>query len=238
MRGNPANTIENLNRLTYIDYYRKDPAVSYSVYKKTQLILQIIKYFRLDLKYSPILDIGFGSGFTLMNLSIKTSYLYGIEFIQDPCRNLFERMKTTGLKTNLLNANVSNLPFQDNYFHIIICSHVLEHIKQDSLALQEIWRVLSPNGILIFLTPNESYGNKHELHFRNYSLKDLKHLTKNKFTIIYRLKYRSVLDNFLYKIPLKLSIQHKLVEKSIFLDLLLAQKFKNLEDLYILRKKS
>jgi len=44
-------------------------------------------------------------------------------------------------------------PFPDNSFDIIICNHVLEHVDNDSLAMQEFYRVLKPGGMGIFQVP-------------------------------------------------------------------------------------
>ena len=46
-----------------------------------------------------------------------------------------------------------NLKFPNEYFDIIICNHVLEHIKEDQKALQEIKRVLKYEGWAILQVP-------------------------------------------------------------------------------------
>ncbi len=38
-------------------------------------------------------------------------------------------------------ADVTELPFQDSSFDMIICNHVLEHIKDDIKAMSELYRV-------------------------------------------------------------------------------------------------
>lgn len=43
--------------------------------------------------------------------------------------------------------------YQDNSWDAILCSHVLEHVKDDSKALKEMFRVLDKNGIAILLAP-------------------------------------------------------------------------------------
>jgi len=41
-------------------------------------------------------------------------------------------------------ADICNLPFEDNAFDIVFCNHVLEHITDDTKAMQELYRVLKP----------------------------------------------------------------------------------------------
>lgn len=43
--------------------------------------------------------------------------------------------------------------YRDNSWDIIVCSHVLEHVKDDRKAISEIFRVLNKNGIAILMAP-------------------------------------------------------------------------------------
>ena len=69
---------EELNKLDYITYYRRNPQESYSIYKKTQIIIKIIQTLKFNLQNKNILDIGFGTGSTLLRFSQKNCRLYGI----------------------------------------------------------------------------------------------------------------------------------------------------------------
>jgi SAM-dependent methyltransferase len=51
--------------------------------------------------------------------------------------------------------DITSLSFNDNFFDIIICSHVLEHIEDDRQAVREIYRVLKPGGIAIIIVPQD-----------------------------------------------------------------------------------
>lgn len=50
-------------------------------------------------------------------------------------------------------ADLTNLSFPDNFFDIILCNHVLEHIDDDRLAMKELYRVMAPGGWGIFQVP-------------------------------------------------------------------------------------
>lgn len=43
--------------------------------------------------------------------------------------------------------------YPDNSFDMVICSHVLEHIHEDTKAISEIARILKPNGEALILVP-------------------------------------------------------------------------------------
>ena len=50
-------------------------------------------------------------------------------------------------------VDLTDLPYADRAFDLVICSHVLEHIEDDRRAMTEIARVLRPGGHAIVLVP-------------------------------------------------------------------------------------
>jgi len=57
------------------------------------------------------------------------------------------------LKIDLSCMDVTNLPFKNSSFDIVICSEVLEHIPDDKRALSELVRILKPGKILAVSVP-------------------------------------------------------------------------------------
>ena len=64
---------------------------------------------------------------------------------------------TTDLESPLadVKADICNLPFKDNEFDVILCNHVLEHIPDDTKAMQELYRILKPGGMGVFQIPQD-----------------------------------------------------------------------------------
>ena len=64
---------------------------------------------------------------------------------------------TTDLNSPLadIKADICNLPFKNNSYDIILCNHVLEHIPNDTKAMQELYRVLKPGGFGVFQIPQD-----------------------------------------------------------------------------------
>ena len=52
-------------------------------------------------------------------------------------------------------ADICDLPFEDNSYDVILCNHVLEHIPDDTKAMQELYRVMKPGGYGIFQIPQD-----------------------------------------------------------------------------------
>jgi len=72
-------------------------------------------------------------------------------------------------------ADICDLPFQDDQFDFIICNHVLEHIPNDIKAMQELYRVLKPNGTAIIQVP---YDRNRTTTFQDDSIIDPKKRTE------------------------------------------------------------
>ncbi len=64
---------------------------------------------------------------------------------------------TTDLLSPLadVKADICNLPFEDNTYDVILCNHVLEHIPDDTKAMQELFRVLKKGGMAILQIPQD-----------------------------------------------------------------------------------
>jgi len=84
---------------------------------------------------------------------------------------------TTDLESPLadVKADICNLPFEDDSFDFILCNHVLEHIPDDTKAMQELYRVLKPNGTAILQVPLD---NNREITFEDDSITDKAERTK------------------------------------------------------------
>lgn len=72
-------------------------------------------------------------------------------------------------------ADICDLPFADNSYDIILCNHVLEHIPDDTKAMQELFRVLKPGGMAILQIPQEL---DRETTFADDSITDQKERAK------------------------------------------------------------
>jgi SAM-dependent methyltransferase len=92
-----------------------------------------------------------------------TEQLNVLHFAPEQCfLDRFKKLKNIDYTTTDLNspiadvkANICNLPFPDNSYDVILCNHVLEHIPDDTKAMQELFRVMKPGGWGIFQIPQD-----------------------------------------------------------------------------------
>lgn len=54
-----------------------------------------------------------------------------------------------------LAADLLKLPFRDATFDVVLCNHVLEHIPEDRVAMRELARVMTSDGLMLVGVPNE-----------------------------------------------------------------------------------
>lgn len=74
----------------------------------------------------------------------------GIEYT--PCDLYPEKFQYNG-RVEIKKIDITEIPFKENSFDFILCSHVLEHISNDRLAMSEMHRVLTKNGDGILQVP-------------------------------------------------------------------------------------
>ncbi|EDP95548.1 methyltransferase domain-containing protein [Kordia algicida OT-1] len=72
-------------------------------------------------------------------------------------------------------ADICDLPFEDDSFDTILCNHVLEHIPDDTKAMQELYRVLKPGGMAILQIPQDL---EREVTFEDDTITDKKERTE------------------------------------------------------------
>jgi len=120
-----------------------------------------------DVLKGKILDVGCGDGITDLGLFLRTQpeLLVGIDPFEG-FKNLNKFCHENNLPEALINhdnlkfsnANGNKIPFEDNFFDVVLSWGSLEHIAGGhEQTLSEITRVLKPGGIL-FAHPGLFYG--------------------------------------------------------------------------------
>ncbi|WP_300367238.1 class I SAM-dependent methyltransferase [Brachyspira sp.] len=66
-----------------------------------------------------------------------------------------------------IEADVTNLPFENNFFDLIISSHVIEHIEDENKILSEFNRVLKDDGLIFLSFP---YSPQYKKTFEDASV--------------------------------------------------------------------
>jgi 2-polyprenyl-3-methyl-5-hydroxy-6-metoxy-1,4-benzoquinol methylase len=135
------------------DYHKNlDPNWAY-----TPTYLKKMKYVRNFLNKLPketkILDAGCGEGVLVEEYRLKGYLIEGLDVNYE--------------SEYVRRGDILDLPYSENTFDVVVCLDVLEHIdfKNQSLALENFWRVLKPSGRLVISIPNLAHFNSRVYFF-------------------------------------------------------------------------
>ncbi len=103
-----------------------------------------------------VLEVGFGSGVTFLNLHALYTEIYGLDLTAE-VKEVTAVFAARQIKADLRNGNVSNMPYANETFDTVLLISILEHLKPDQLlpAFREIRRVLKPAGQVVYGVPIE-----------------------------------------------------------------------------------
>lgn len=135
--------------------------------------LDVIKKY--NKKNFRVLDAGLGNGEILSKLFNKKKY--GVDISLNYLKNTRDDIIACC-------ADLEDLPYVDNFFDLIICTDVLEHVLHLDQVIHEISRVLKKNGILIARVPlNENLSPY--LSNKDYDLVHLRSFSKESLNLIF-----------------------------------------------------
>jgi ubiquinone/menaquinone biosynthesis C-methylase UbiE len=104
--------------------------------------------------YKTVLDVGTGKGQISKWFAQRGFEVTGTGLFLDSYGINSEEL--VNYRINLVECSIEKMPFENESFDIIILSHVIEHCPNIGLALQEVKRLLSKNGLLcIFVPPSD-----------------------------------------------------------------------------------
>jgi len=103
-----------------------------------------------------ILEVGFGSGLTFLNLHELYEEIHGLD-LNAPAKEVAETFKRRDIETRLINGDVLEMPYEDGFFDTVLLISILEHLKPEQLrqAFSEIRRVLKMGGQMVYGVPVE-----------------------------------------------------------------------------------
>lgn len=161
---------------------------------------------------SVVLDAGCGTGRHLRELAkIPGLKIVGIDKNEKDLRDAGQSLKDVkeifGYPNNnssVMKADINKLPFADESFDCVICSEVLEHIPRHHDALQELVRVLKPQGDLIISVPryfpericwliSPAYHNEDGGHIRIYKKNHLQKMMASNGIKCWKINYKHAL---------------------------------------------
>ncbi len=160
--------IDKLNAEYYkVNYKCHDGSLSFEVRKNPAIISRLLKDYEIPTVQRKVMDFGFGTGDVLFLFDKLGAICHGVEVSLEAINTLSDQRDY-----DLRMAKEDSLPYEDNYFDIVVASQSLEHVPDESLLFSEIKRVLKDKGTVILGLPSNGHRAS-PLHFREYTKEDI-----------------------------------------------------------------
>jgi ubiquinone/menaquinone biosynthesis C-methylase UbiE len=98
-------------------------------------------------------DLGCGEGYFTLRLSTHAGESIGLDFVADGMKILRNQRLFDPQKIYLALSSGDRLPLPDTCADKLLCNHVLEHVIDDDAVVQEIFRILQPQGLVVIGIP-------------------------------------------------------------------------------------
>jgi SAM-dependent methyltransferase len=140
---------------------------------RREAAVQFAEQFRPRRQPLRILDAGCGTGALLDRLMSQPGVeLFGLDYSGQALAYTRGRGHV-----RLVQGDLTRLPFPDGTFDVITALDVVEHIRDDERALQEVYRVLRSGGVLLVSVPAFQFlWGPHDTalqHFRRYTVGEM-----------------------------------------------------------------
>ena len=100
-----------------------------------------------DERSESLLEVGYGSGLLLPELSRRTRRLVGID-IHGQADEVYRMLEHERVQAKLHQASLYEMPFDDEEFDALTCFSVLEHLTDLDAAFREFARVTRPGAVI------------------------------------------------------------------------------------------
>lgn len=202
------------------NYYKSPSEIFYYKFVGKKIFKKIISKLKSDNFGGKLLDVGCGTGIFLNELQKSGYDVLGIDnshFVLDAVPlEIKDRVQITNLK----DAN-----YPDCFFDIVVIRQVIEHLMDPNIELEEVYRILKPDGLLYIEVPNYDCIDSKIFGHNWYNLEVPRHLCQFNFETICELLKKSNFSKyskingliFLLSSPLSIhrSVQYLAIDKKL-----------------------
>lgn len=108
-----------------------------------------------------VLEIAPGAGYLSIELAKLGNYtITGMDISKDLVEICTKNAKEAGVQVDFRQGNVSEMPFRAEMFNCIVCVLAFKNFKNPMKALEEMYRVLKPGGMVLIMDLNRNASMK------------------------------------------------------------------------------
>src|SRR5690606_13277305 len=115
------------------------------------------------IKGKTVLDIASGEGYGSHLMSFESQYVYGVDINDEAIKRAAKKYQRDNLK--FIVGSTSNIPIETNSIDVVISFETIEHHNEHDQMMNEVKRVLKPEGTLIISSPDKYFYSD----LRNYN---------------------------------------------------------------------
>lgn len=134
-----------------------------------------------------VLDIACGCGMGTKMLASRALRVHGYDIDKETIE--FAKQYYSGQNIKYDIGDIRQIPEVDGIFDTVVSVETFEHVEEVEKLISEVHRVLKPNGIWCFTTPNGERYPDHRVvkyHIKHYTENELHKLLNDKFSIYVR----------------------------------------------------
>lgn len=164
-------------------------------FKNPELRSKALEYYQ---KYRYLEEIkkmvNFGSAAKILDIGcgIKTvlHFLPGEKYGLDPLAKEYRKIYDYPSDIRIIKGGGESIPFSENIFDVVFCTNALDHAENPARVVQEIYRVIKPDGFFILIveliervrrSSEGRVGHPHDL-----TAIDVEKLLDDKFQVIFK----------------------------------------------------
>jgi ubiquinone/menaquinone biosynthesis C-methylase UbiE len=165
------------------------------------LVSRVLRPSAFDLRgCKRILDAGCGNGRHVRHILRRAdadAFISAFDLSQRMLKRAHRLTKSN--RVHYVAADMTRLPYADDFFDAIICGWVLEHLPDPRPGLMEFARVLRPGGKLLLMTTEDTFAGSlcsSMWHCRTYSRNYLRQAAEDSGLVWHRQLYFTKLHRF------------------------------------------
>jgi len=165
---------DNINTKIYWDHIYTTPAKNLLYWTDSRRYSKAVEYVKDGDKF---IDLGCGVGIPgrMVEHSKKNCEVWGVDISEE----IIENNKENNPGTTYHQGYVGNIDFlPKNYFDVVFCGEVIEHLDDPTAAFKDAYRILKKGGKFVVTTPEEDHITSPE-HYWYFTRDDVKKFFKD-----------------------------------------------------------